>query len=79
MSTKEEENKPGGCYYKAEPDEPMFVLLARDPLAPNLVEQWAFLRATAIGRREPPASDLDKVEEALLLVEKMRLWKKKHP
>lgn len=29
------------CYEKAEPDEPMFVLLARDPLAPDLVRKWA--------------------------------------
>lgn len=36
-------------YEKAEPDEPMFVLLARDPLAPILVDLWAELRAHAVG------------------------------
>ena len=40
MATK---NNPGkfDCYDKAEPDEPMFVLLARDARAPLLVELWA--------------------------------------
>jgi hypothetical protein len=32
------------CYLKAEPDEPKFTLLARDPLAPFLVALWAALR-----------------------------------
>ncbi len=39
MSTK---RKPGpfDCYGKALPDEPMFVLLARDPYAAVLVQRW---------------------------------------
>ena len=42
MGTK---TNPGqyDCYAKAEPDEPLFVLLARDPLAPILVRLWADL------------------------------------
>lgn len=42
MGTK---NNPGSfdCYEKAEPDEPMFVLLARDPRAANLARLWAAL------------------------------------
>lgn len=48
MGTKE---KPGkfDCYENAERDEPMFVLLARDPLAPILVRLWADLREHAAG------------------------------
>jgi hypothetical protein len=44
MGTK---NNPGkfDCYTKAEPDEPMFVLLGRDPSAHLLVELWALLQA----------------------------------
>ena len=40
MGTK---NDPGeyDCYEKAEPNEPMFILLARDPLAPIAVRFWA--------------------------------------
>ena len=41
MGTK---NNPGefDCYENAEPDEPIFVLSARDPSAPLIVRQWAF-------------------------------------
>lgn len=43
MGTK---NNPGqfDCYAKAEPDEPMFVLLGRDKHAPTLIWLWAALR-----------------------------------
>lgn len=43
--------KPGkfDCYENAAPDEPMFVLLARDPMAPVLVRLWADLREHAAG------------------------------
>ena len=43
MGTK---NNPGefDCYNNAAPDEPMFILLARDVLAPGLVRQWAMIR-----------------------------------
>ncbi len=37
------------AYEKAEPDEPMFVLLARDPHAPVLVRLWADLRKVHAG------------------------------
>ena len=39
MGTKSE---PGrfDCYGKAEPDEPIFTLLARDPAAPRLIRDW---------------------------------------
>lgn len=44
MGTKE---NPGrfDCYSKAEPDEPIFVLLGRDPQAGNLIRQWAMERS----------------------------------
>lgn len=43
MGTK---NNPGqfNCYAAAGPDEPLFVLLGRDILAPALVELWATIR-----------------------------------
>jgi hypothetical protein len=46
MGTK---NNPGkfDCYANAAPDEPMFVLLARDPMAPIVVRFWAQLRKKA--------------------------------
>lgn len=61
--------KPGkfDCYESAAPDEPMFVLLARDPLAPILVEQWAALR-------EHFAGNPSKVAEARSCAQDMRDW-----
>lgn len=32
------------CYARAEPDEPVFVLLGRDPDAPMLIRLWAEIR-----------------------------------
>lgn len=66
MGTK---RRPGAydCYGKAEDDEPMFVLLARDPLAPRLVEQWAELREATRG---PGA----KVDEARACAAAMAVW-----
>lgn len=62
MGTK---NNPGqfDCHAAAEPDEPMFTLLARDKYAALLVRLWAALRATDVhpGDRE----EADKIEEAV--------------
>lgn len=43
MATKE---KPGefDCYANALPNEPMFVLLARDEVAPHIVRIWNAVR-----------------------------------
>lgn len=64
MGTKK---KPGkyDCYANAEPDEPMFVLLGRDPQAPALVEHWAAVR-------EANGEDESKVNEARDCAQAMR-------
>ena len=66
MGTK---NKPGtfDCYANAEPDEPMFILLGRDPFAADLVEEWARRREAARG---PSA----KIDEARACAAEMRRW-----
>lgn len=66
MGTK---NNPGkfDCFSKAEPDEPVFVLLGRDPLAAALVEFWA----TA---REQIGEDPEKVAEARACADAMAAW-----
>lgn len=56
------------CYANAENDEPMFVLLARDKHAPQLVELWA-------GERASEGEDPAKVEEALKCAKAMRKWR----
>lgn len=43
MGTKTDHGK-FDCYDQALPDEPMFILLGRDPFAPMLVEQWSLNR-----------------------------------
>lgn len=68
MGTK---NQPGDfdCYANAEPDEPMFVLLGRDPLAGALVRLWAETRR---GMGEDPK----KVAEALKCADALDAWAK---
>ena len=70
MGTK---NNPGAfdCYDAAAPDEPMFVLLARDKHAPTLVWLWSILRELD---QEDPA----KVAEARTCVTNMLVWAKEH-
>jgi len=59
-------NNPGkfDCYGNALPDEPMFVLLARDRHAAGLVRLWALLRAK-------DGEDEAKVAEALACADAM--------
>ncbi len=69
MGTK---NNPGkfDCYANAEPDEPMFILLGRDPLAGPLVEIWAHLR-------ELQGENLSKVNEARECAKSLKSWCRK--
>lgn len=89
MGTKD---KPGvfDCYDAADGDEPMFVLLARDPDAPNTVEEWARRRFERLARehssvqypehesaaeRDRLLKVLRKIAEALTCAAEMREWK----
>ncbi len=69
MGTK---NNPSAwdCYKAANPDEPMFVLLGRDPSAGLLVRLWARIREQ---RGEDPA----KIAEALVVADQLDAWAKK--
>lgn len=71
-------NDPGkfDCYANALPNEPMFILLARDPSAPDLLERWAANRSHAIVEGERPESDYAMVTEARECAMKMRDWRK---
>lgn len=66
MSTK---NNPGkfDCFSAAEPDEEMFVLLGRDPMAGSLVRAWATQRAVR-------GEDEAKVAEARACAHKLDAW-----
>jgi hypothetical protein len=59
------------CWHNAEPDEPLFVLLARDRHAPTLVWLWAVLR-------ELDEEDTAKVKEARECAVAMIDWAVKH-
>ncbi len=63
MGTK---SNPGefDCYSNALPDEPMFVLLARDPEFFDLVHEWARRRRSAIRCGDRPQTDMAMVREA---------------
>ena len=69
MGTK---NNPGAfdCYANAEPDEPMFVLLGRDPLAPLLVMMWASMRLERADF-EPTDAEAAKIREAFVCARNM--------
>lgn len=74
MGTK---NQPGefDCYANADPDEPMFVLLARDIHAPLTVEEWAARRERQIDLGIKPESDRPMVDEARQCAAAMRRWR----
>lgn len=77
MGSKE---KPGefDCYANALPDEPMFILLGRDPSAPDLVNDWADARELDIQNGSRPASDMAMVTEARQCATNMRLWRRRN-
>lgn len=71
-------NSPGkfDCYENALPDEPIFVLLARDPWAPDLIEEWAVRRMRDIVLGMRPRADLPMVDEAQKCARAMKEWRK---
>lgn len=77
MGTK---NNPGkfDCYKAALPDEPMFVLLARDEEAPAHVRNWARARANMIAVGTLPPEDILGVLEALELADTMERWRRRN-
>jgi hypothetical protein len=66
------------CYGNAKPDEPMFILLARDVTAPEIVEQWAIRRMNLISGGLKPESDRAMVDEARECANAMRRWRYMH-
>lgn len=64
------------CYANALPDEPMFVLLARDPDFARLVNEWVKNRVRAIDCGERPESDWPMVTEATLVAKTGAEWRK---
>lgn len=71
MLKKHELANNSSCLNKADPDEPVFVLRAKDHLAAQTVRLWA---AMAVGEHEP-----EKIDEARRLAETMDEWHGKQP
>lgn len=59
------------CYKNAEPDEPMFILLGRDPMAGYLVRLWAWWRRMR-------GEDERKINEARMCAEAMDAYAQRH-
>ena len=74
MGTKLTELRDG-CFHRAMDDEPMFVLLGRDPSAPDIVEAWARTRESEIERQRRPRADMAQVIEARETAQRMRDWR----
>lgn len=70
MSTLKEELS-NGVLSRLDPEEPIFVLRARDALAPKAVEAWIKLAWEFI--------DKSKRKEATDLLAKMNAWQREHP
>lgn len=67
MATKHTDD----CFHKAEDDEELFTLLARDPIAPVLVRIWVALS-------DPSRQPLARINEAARCATKMDDWRKEH-
>lgn len=77
MGTKENPGK-FNCYENALPDEPMFVMLARDPEFFELVCQWAEKRQKDIDCGERPITDQHMVFEAFDCARAGQIWRKQN-
>ena len=74
MGTK---NEPSAfdCYGNAEPDEPMFILLGRDPHAHAAVRKWADDREQMIKVGFKPTDDMRRVWEARQCADDMEAYR----
>lgn len=70
MLKKDELNSPISCLNKAGPDEPLFVLRAKDRLAPAVVRHWAEIS------RWLGAHEEEKTDEAFALANAMIEWRR---
>lgn len=63
---------PTSCINSAQPDEPVFVLRAHDPVAPEIVRAWAkaYLASKISWQHATPAQRV-KYQEALTLAQQM--------
>jgi hypothetical protein len=66
MNKAHELLSPTSCFNRAAPDEPIFVLRANDPLAPDIVREWARQYLTAaLAKGVPDSRTLCKYQDAI--------------
>jgi hypothetical protein len=63
---------PASCFNRAAEDEPIFVLRAHDPLAPDAVRRWSYTRMLHRGTADVAAAEAAGVADA------MEEWRKVH-
>ena len=68
MLKKNELRNPASCLNKASCDEPVFVLRAKDPLAPMAIRHWVTMSEGNHSK--------EKLEEAMQLACEMEEWNK---
>lgn len=75
MIKSDEVSNPLSCLNRAELDEPVFVLLARDVTASDVVRTWCAdrVRAGKNTHADP------QIREALALADQMDRWRAAHP
>lgn len=71
MIKSQELTDPNSCMSKAHDDEMTFVLLARDPVAPDVIRNWIDLRI-ALGKNRPGDPQ---VLEALTCANAMEIYR----
>jgi hypothetical protein len=67
MGTKQDPSRFDG-YGKAEPDEPVFTLIGRDPAAPALIREW-------VRHHQNAKTDGTQLMEALAVADEMDRWR----
>lgn len=72
MTRTKELADPTSCINKANDDEPVFVLRAKDPLAPDVIRAWC-----AVAENEEIHSKL-KIDEALIIADRMDEYREEH-
>lgn len=73
MRKSDELTNPYSCLNQSYPDEPIFVLRARDPLAATTVRAWA--EAAKGSRLQRPVHEAEKIQAALMCADTMDNWR----
>lgn len=68
---------PNGCFARALPHEPMFILLARDQAAPEVIRHWAAQRQLMVLDGDL-ASHSEQIVDAMDSADTFERWRAEH-